>query len=321
MGPFWVAMALAIVNRVLRRWRQTKAEQKPKRRALRKTASEQRDFLRRIGAKDLRQQFEKRKQAYSTMWNGMIQEGFERARFSTAYVRNIEKYGKLFIASFPQKKVGSDGSLVLDISVGTQESPVALSISNSNEIQVNAKLGFSNGSVIVEALQGPNSNKGEAIKKINQRLGTQWPNFLLAELEQHARGLGFRTVSIRNQESGWWHHNVDVSGIQGEARAKISARIEFLRKRVEQGKQPSLSKEELEALKGFKRTIQNGKIVLDPGLRNQGESGQSQYKRTWENYEIRLLKHAEQMRIRNFYAWVAKNNGYQKKGNFFVKAL
>ncbi len=139
-------------------------------------------------------------------------------------------YGKPFLDSFPERKFGG-----FSIRLGpTQyESPVAVSLfSPKGRRLFSAKLGFDEGAVIVEALQGApvpdwRSPEAESVARwVKGKYGAarqfdvpvnKWlveferltsvpaPNYLIKEIEKIAAANDYKEVHIRRPEKLWWY--------------------------------------------------------------------------------------------------------------------
>ena len=116
-------------------------------------------------------------------------------------------YGKTFVETFPAHPIPKSP---YDVAVGIAsfESGLCIGIyprvSKLQSIQLTnpiaqIKLGFSRDAVVIEAIQG---KKGMAklIMQVNKDVGEPWPNYLLKEVETHARACGFKRIRIRRPE-------------------------------------------------------------------------------------------------------------------------
>ena len=205
-------------------------------------------YLRRIGAKNLRDTFNQRMRGYEAVgW----------ASRDTAKFSQIEFFGRLFLASFPHHFVGRGKNISLKVSNSKHESPAAITLfkrdNSGSVIAFQAKLGFGIGTVFIEAIQGaspkPNVNIAFETDSLNQGLGMPWPNFLLKKIEQHAKRLGFKRVFIHGpRTSMYFDMLIDLPSLSKADEAKIEARFQSLKKQVSANKNPQLSKEEKDAI-------------------------------------------------------------------------
>jgi len=261
---------------------------------------------------------------------------------SASFPESIRRHGKLFLQSVPRKRVGKHGKLAMDIVPAKYDASLALQI--KGRVAVKLKLGFSGKNIIILGIQGP-THEGvlnipelrlaEEIKAINTELGMPWPKFLLQEVERYAREQGYKSVRILDPEQNYYYTHPVIPFVRQQSLPKTSKRARMLRTRLENQKQPQLSKDELAALKsptgrGYRnffgeKVIENGKLVLNPKIRDSGKEGRQTYEEIWEHleYYIKIAPVQADLRrkIKQFYHLVAKNNGYKKSGQFFVKHL
>lgn len=231
-----------------------------------------------------------------------------RARFSydwhyignprnSASKQNVRRFGRLFLAT-EESAVGV--SVIRKIRMNTAP----------DRHRFNLKLGFSKGAVFVEAIEGANIGSREEVEQLNQSLGMPWPNFLLSEVENHARGLGFKHVKIHSPETSTYHTNpllfTDLPDLSKESKLKISKRINSLKTSIEKGFKPSFRPDEIRALELFSMDFHEPMSRLDG----------------WRLCFEKMAKiRAVQAKIKNFVSRVATQNGYKRQGDVFVKKL
>lgn len=73
------------------------------------------------------------------------------------------------------------------------------------------KIGFARNTVVIESMQGK-KGKAKEIMEINKEAGEPWPNFLLGEIETHARACGFKTIRIRKPETLYYYKHPATPG-------------------------------------------------------------------------------------------------------------
>mgnify|MGYP001610347985 CR=1 FL=1 len=259
-----------------------------------------RPYLHSIKARGLRKNFE-----------GIIR--FARPSnnvFETASLKNIKNFGNVFLGSFPARTIQQE--VRLQISSAEHESPIAASLSflhNGTKYIFREKLGFEKDAVVVEGIQGP-LNAEIAADILNSKLGVHWPNFLLHEIELHAKGLGFLAVKIRVPKQGYNFTGASkANNLSSMEVVTIKKRLDFFKKRISQGKLINFSKEELKILKL--------KGLLSLQKSKPPKDWNDVYFAFCDFYSEKKF-HSE---IESFVSFIAKNNGYKKAGDFFIKSL
>ncbi len=152
--------------------------------------------------------------------------------FPTATPKAILRFGKPFIETFPKKQISPELSVTLG--AGTSESPISIKIEKEmldpkdNEFGhsaiVEARIGFERKALIVEAIQGVKNRKKE-IRELWKHIHVPWPNYLLEQIEEHARACGLKQVKIRKPATLYYYKKPAV-----ENRDNIPA----IRKRMEE---------------------------------------------------------------------------------------
>ncbi len=268
-----------------------------------------RDYLRLIGAKKLSRTYSERMES--------AQSYIGSAR-PTARKSHRERYGKLFIASFPNTRVGKRNRIGLQLSPSRWESRLSIALAGTDYTnslspsapKMEAKLGFAKDRIFVEAIQG-NQDFPMPVSELNAELGMPWPNFLLRQIEIHARALGFREVIIHHPStSPYFSRLINLPDLDEAESEQVARRMGEL-KRGQQTKKTDFSKYELESLKANHITTDD----IREGLSTSNM-----------NILRRLLIEEKQkdklrLQIEQFYSIIAKKNGYAKKGKLFVKKL
>ncbi|GEM_PF-2063429 len=242
----------------------------------------------------------------------------------TAHLANIKTYGKSFLASFPKRRVGTDRSVGMDVSRSELDSPVSVCLfmatpHSQHLMKFQAKLGFGLKTVFIETIQGPFSVlAGQNAIKLNKLLGMPWPNFLLRQVENHARMLGYTSVRIHDPATSPFFSGINLKNEQlsSKTASKLAKRFSYMEKKNRAALPLQLSKDELSVLEeSFQfRSYLSGKML-----------GHNLPKEFWDGFFLSmnnfLLTRQIQSRIVNFVGWVAKNNGYTKQEGFFIKKL
>jgi hypothetical protein len=150
---------------------------------------------------------------------------FSEHRYETAKNHAKGKAG-LFLQTFPKTRIKGKKRRVFVVTPfwGDCEAvrSIALAIKGcakkplaektlTNKIIAEAKIGFTENAVIVECLQG-RSGQQEWLERFRQVHGKPWANYLLAQIESHAKKCGFATVKIRIPESlrAYWTHEKTI---------------------------------------------------------------------------------------------------------------
>ncbi len=277
-----------------------------------KTGIKIRQYLRDIGAKDLRFRFREMKPFIASRMNS----------HSTADPQRIKAHGKLFLASFPRKRISTD--FVVKVDRADFESSIGIAIKGLRR-KMEVKLGFTPNTVIVEAIQGDAAAQ-EVVEKLNRELKKPWPNFLLEEVEKHAAGLGFRFVAIRDPKSLHYYDVPLMDTIPNEdsrkIHEKVNERIKMLMRRVQKGGSVGLTREEwnwIQRKSNIKKQIEQG------GFLKNGTFVARPPELFWDLLSIELVRLGSirfmQQQIKNFYYRVATGNGYERKGQLFVKKM
>lgn len=212
----------------------------------------------------------------------------------------------------------------MEVSRSQYESPVSLSLrfGKGETDCFEARLGFDENAVYIEALQGPKNALFNA-SLLHEELKAPWPDFLIKQIEKHARGTGFRYVRIHEPSTSRYFYNLtETLPLSGEEIQKIQRRIDSLRKKEAQGSPLELSDGEITVLASLKQE----KIILKGRkLFFSSHLHASEKREFWERYKKFIESHASAVksrkRIQSFIHLVAKNNGYKKKGAFFEKKL
>lgn len=158
-------------------------------------------------------------------WRNLSKEAVQSTTtsFPTAQ-KNIVKYGKHFLLTFPKKILG--GKKRIEYSIGLEptsfESPVAISISmryvRKQEETLHRgnpgwlariKLGFEKDALILEAFKG-RKNSPAHIAKLKNFLGEHWANYLVKLAEEHAKKSGLKQVKIRRPEALYYYEHLAV---------------------------------------------------------------------------------------------------------------
>ena len=119
----------------------------------------------------------------------------------------ILKYGKSFLGSFwPIKVRTGQGNFFASIILGKHESPVFFALSRQVPGHRHPKmigwiaLAFEKNAVLIETIQGEKWEK-PGLDTFSQTVSVPWANFLVNQIERHARKLGFSEVKIRYPET------------------------------------------------------------------------------------------------------------------------
>ncbi|MDO8634082.1 MAG: hypothetical protein Q7K34_02190 [archaeon] len=213
----------------------------------------------------------------------------------------------------------------MSIISSSYESPLSLSLwfGPRKLDRFEARLGFDSEAVYIEALQGPKDSSDKA-NWVHQELGIAWPDFLLKQIEEHARGLGFRYARIHDPStSPYFHILTETLPLSSGEYEKIERRVESLRIREAQQRSPELSDDEIFALKMLKEEkgvrLIGRKVFLES--RMHPDARQAFWDRFRMAVEAQQSTIRMQQRIKSFINLVAKNNGYTKKGDVFEKRL
>ena len=277
-----------------------------------------RPYLRRIGARS--------SGSLAKRWHSRIPESSGNNVRETASAMNLQRFGKLFIASFPDwQSVGKSKRILMSIISSSYESPLGMSLrfGSRNLDRFEARLGFDNDAVYVEALQGPKDSSDKA-KWVHQELGVAWPDFLLKQIESHATGLGFRYARIHHPStSPYFYMLTETDQLSGAEYEKIERRVESLRKRQEEQRPLQLSDEEILALKLLKE--EKGVALVRRKIFLKSRMHPAERQAFWDRFRMAVEAQQStiktQQRIKSFINLVAKNNGYTKKGDIFEKRL
>ena len=152
-------------------------------------------------------------------------QDFVAARYKSAYEENIKRFGKKFLKSFPRTNLAKKGNrFVVSIKeMGpVNESSFSLTLEKElgkktrlNQLTLgDARLGFEEEAVVVEALKGLSDYDAPQgitplaeLDRFRQYFGKPWANYLLEKIEEQARKNGFSKVKIRRPESlyFYWH--------------------------------------------------------------------------------------------------------------------
>ncbi|MBI4044839.1 MAG: hypothetical protein HY392_03970 [Candidatus Diapherotrites archaeon] len=276
-----------------------------------------RPYLRRIGARN--------SGSLAKRWHSKIPEYSSGSARETASWLKFPRFGKLFIASFADRQsVGRSKRILMSIISSPYESPLSLSLLFGGKLdRFDARLGFDSEAVYIEALQGPKDSSDKA-NWIRQELGMPWPDFLLRQIEEHARGLGFRYVRIHDPSTSLYFNMLtETVPLSNAEFKKIKRRVDSLVKWGERQGPLELSDEEITALKMVKQKegvrLVGRKIFLERTLNpSEREAFWARFERA---VEIQQSTVKLQQRIKSFINRVAKNNGYTKKGDIFQKSL
>ena len=281
-----------------------------------KKALAARPYLRRIGTRRLKSRFEAIRK--------LIKE-HPHARYP-ARPRNINRFGKLFLASFPVQEVHK--GVLLQTMSSMFESPVAVGLLIPGKLQLVARLGFTSNGVVVEAIQGQAGSKRD-VDNLSDRLGKPWANFLLEQIENHARGVGFSHAYMRTPETMWYYQRPMAGTLTETVRHRIDRvvkdRLALLKRRVERNGQVQLSEEERTHLDSDPSIDSLGSVLQQEGLLKNRKLVGDISQGLWDalGFSLRQLHERLEMRrgIKNFYSRMAQGNGYKKKGAFFIKRL
>jgi hypothetical protein len=116
----------------------------------------------------------------------------------TAKAEAVERYGVDFVNRFPEKPIGKGKEIRTRMTATMYDAHVGVSVSIGPRHYGERKLGFTEDSVIIEAIQG---EKNRHMAPLNQRLGMPWANYLLHQIEENARVVGKKFVHIRRPET------------------------------------------------------------------------------------------------------------------------
>ncbi len=143
--------------------------------------------------------------------------------YNTGRRSAMEKFGKAFTKGFPERKFKgtNDANFVVDLTRSSYESHLAISLMTSVEgaklPTTQAKLGFEENAVVIEAMQGNKGMKAELDRFRQSKDNPQrmpGPNFLVAVIEARAKEKGFKQVKIRVPESlHYYHHPVGEAAL------------------------------------------------------------------------------------------------------------
>jgi hypothetical protein len=131
--------------------------------------------------------------------------GNHKVKYPTAVGRGGEKIGQQFIESFP-KHVLKKRKRVFSIGIGPtkHESYLGLVIHLGSKYRgqkiASVKLGFEKDAVVIESIQGIDKTKKD-LDAFKNLAGMPWANYLLQQVEEHARKHGFKYVKIRRPET------------------------------------------------------------------------------------------------------------------------
>ncbi len=284
-----------------------------------KSGAELRTYLRRINAKKMSLRFKVLKQSIEPRGTAK----------KTAQPKNILKFGKLFLSSFPERNLGN-GYWML-VSKTPHESSVGVMIDGPQGFRAMCRIGFSKNSVIVEAIQSEPGHQ-KRVEELNQQLGAHWPNVLLNSIESHARELGFDFAAIRGPETMHYYKRPLTGTVpateQSKIRDQVLERMQFLKKRLSQtgatgrNRSITLSETEMTAIENH-HNLKERMTELGHLIGNRLVSNPPEWFWTSFSTELGLQLRGDFMRrqIKNFYSRVAHANGYRKKGTVFVKSL
>ncbi len=155
------------------------------------------------------------------------------------------KYGKLFLTTFPETalKGKKRTSFIVSAVPAQYESPVSIALIATNKkglpenllkhfVVAEVRLSFEKKAVIIF----PQGRKGTQpqLDRFHQSTGLPWANFLIKQIEEHARKTGFRQVKIRTPESLHYYQTPSVAGRYAtlEEAEKIRKRMENLFQKV-----------------------------------------------------------------------------------------
>ncbi|GEM_PF-2696350 len=254
-------------------------------------------------------------------------EGSALYPFPTGKPKNIIKFGGKFLGNLRIPiRAGKNRIFEINLLPADHESHLSLGIYPLNErhTQFEIKLGFSKDIVFVEAIQGPRKAR-EIANAMTKDLGTNWSNYLLEMIEQHAKKSGYQKVCIRDPRKSqfFWHLDENkLMELSHEEYEKAIDRGMDLREKLGQGKTVRITKEEKAQLAQSKRvplTVKGLNVSLK-AMRPPHTTMESAITNA-VLFGMRTKKTREH--IANFYSRVAQNNGYthNPKAGVFEKAL
>jgi hypothetical protein len=150
-----------------------------------------------------------------------------RQRFPKTYAR----FGKAFLSSFPTRFYkGKKGTFVVDLERGNFEAPMQVSLVTNTHIRIGKKYGrvkveaftvkldFYKDTVKITGIQGGENASGP-IREFQELAGMPIPNFLIQQIEEHARAQGYKKVQILRPEQ-----SVHINSLPGFQTDRIIAR-------------------------------------------------------------------------------------------------
>jgi hypothetical protein len=153
--------------------------------------------------------------------------------------RSRVKYGTVFITTFPKTSIlQKRARFSLGVSISSFESPICVKLSRHmrarqpgnkprerNPEMAQVRLGFEKGSVVIRALQGTEGQK-RAFRHFRLVTGKPAMNYLVEQVEKHAKETGFGFVKIARPETLQYYKYPDL-GVR-----RIGGRFEQEREKI-----------------------------------------------------------------------------------------
>ncbi|MFA4855068.1 MAG: hypothetical protein WC634_00590 [archaeon] len=149
--------------------------------------------------------------------------------FETAGEEKVRQYGSDFLASF--RKVDfwgpkTGGCFTVLAGTSKNESHHSIKLVKDGACLAEAKLGFGQGVVVIESLQGT-QGLHKKLNEFRHNFRSPWANFLIQKVEEHARKCGFEWVAIRRPET-LFYYDKPVRTASEKEKEEIRARMRLL---------------------------------------------------------------------------------------------